>query len=121
MGDVAGRKNSKPKPKGLETLIPGSWPKSGPFKPKKEDRKPKMFCEFVVEGFDKDGGCPEHFTAGAYLVKDYAYEYPDGSVRNMSIGWVCAGCLRRGWTWDGDKKVTIHPSPKHVRRRIYSP
>lgn len=105
---------------GPETLIYDSWPKSGPFEPKKEEKKQRRFYEFTVEDFSKDGGCPEHPTAGSYLVKDYAYEYPGGEIRNMALGWVCAGCLRRGWCWDGNRRVTIYPSPK-PRRRVYVP
>jgi len=102
------------------TWAPDSWPKIGIVEKRKEkrDKFPRRFCEYFVEDYDKNGGCPEHPTAGSYLVVGYAYRYPNGEIRNISIGWICAGCLRRGWTRDGDKKIAIYPYHKPGRSYV---
>jgi len=99
--------------RGPRLLIPESWPRIGVGKPKPLESWPRRFYEFIVMDFNRDGGCIEHPRNGAYFVVDYAYEYPNGMIRNMAAGWVCAGCLERGWCWDGINRVTIHPHPKY--------
>jgi len=118
-------KKKSPKPEKVERAesksilwAPESWPKgSSPAEHQKEDRDfPKTLYGFVVEGEDRNGGCPEHPYSSSVLVRDYVYLYPDGSARRISLGWVCKECLKRGWTRDGEEKVTI-ASPSEVREK----
>jgi len=107
----AGKKggNVKEEKSGLmpPSWCPGSWPMVGVQKLEEREEKPRMLYGFIVEGEDPSGGCPEHPTAGSVLVKNYAYIYPDGSARKISLGWVCKNCLKRGQTSDGPLKVHI--------------
>jgi len=66
---------------------------------------------FRVGGYDPNGGCPFHPTAGSYLVRDYELVDEEGNVQRMALGWICAGCLKEKMIRDGAKWVAGRPIP----------
>jgi len=76
----------------------------------------KKLSVFDILDWASGGECDEHRGSGlgSALVRDYAYIYPGGSVtvHRITIGWVCAGCLYRGYANFDCGAVRIVPLDK---------
>ena len=82
----------------------------------------KKLAVFEILDWATGGECFEHKGMGSVLVKDYAYVYPGRElmVHKMSIGWVCAGCIERGYTILDCGAVKIVPVTRLQEERTQS-
>jgi len=81
----------------------------------------KKLALFNILDWAAGGECFEHRGTGSVLVRDYAYIYPgrELTVHRISIGWVCAGCIERGYAMLDCGAVKIVPLAK-LREKVHS-